>query len=73
MLFWVRGVKFELLCVFFLKNASSKERVKTYFFVTFTIITSHIFSEISLKVFKAFRKYEDFVFVNRSAIFINLL
>ena len=34
----------------FPKNFSSKERVKLRFFVTFTIIISHIFPEIFIKI-----------------------
>ena len=39
------------------KHASSKERVKLWFFVAFNIIISHIFPEEDMK---PFRRYEDF-------------
>ena len=38
-----------LLCSFS-KNLSSKEKVKSCFFVTFNIITSHIFPEDFIKI-----------------------
>ena len=43
----------------FLKNVSSKQRVKTWFFVTINIIISHIFSENFIEIFKSFRSYEE--------------
>ena len=39
------GVSLTPAPVVFLKNVSSKERVKSWFFVTFNIIQSHIFPE----------------------------
>ena len=44
----------------FLKNVSSKERVKPWLFVTFNIIIiSHTFLKISLNFLKLFRRYEE--------------
>ena len=59
----------------FSKNLSSKERLKPWFFVTFNIIISGIFPEISLKFLKSFRKYEEFLcqYYLFSSIFIEYL
>ena len=40
----------------FSKNVSSKERVKPWFFVTFNIITSHIFPEIFIEISQVVQK-----------------
>ena len=45
----------------FSKNVSSKQRVKPWFFVTFDIITSHIFPENFIEIPQAFRRYEEFL------------
>ena len=42
-------------------NKSSKKRMKAWFFVTFNIIIIHIFLEISMKLLKSFRNYEEFL------------
>ena len=43
------GNQFDSLCCFS-KNVSSRERVKTCFFVTFDIIVSHIFPENFIEI-----------------------
>ena len=47
--------------VVFPKKFSYRERVKPCFFVTCTIIISHIILENSLKFLNSFRKFEDFL------------
>ena len=39
----------------------AKERLKSWFSVTFNIIISHIFPENFIEFLKSFRKYEKFV------------
>ena len=44
-----RSGQFDTLCGF-LKNVSSKESVKPWFFVTFNIIISHIFPKNFIEI-----------------------
>ena len=54
------GAQFNPSCGF-LKSESSKENVKPWFFVTFNVIVSHNFPQISLKFITSFRSYEEFL------------
>ena len=43
----------------FSKTVSSKEKVKLWFFVTFSIILKDIFPENFIEFLKSFRRYEE--------------
>ena len=49
-----------VLTVFFSQNISSSERLKPWFFVTFDIIISHIFNEITIEIFQVVQKMWKF-------------
>ena len=52
------SIEIDPLCGFS-ENVSSKERVKPCFFVTFGIISKHIFTENFIDFLKSFRRYEE--------------
>ena len=53
------GGEVNLTLCGFSKIASSKERVKPWFFVTFNIILKHTFPETLLNFLKSLRRYEE--------------
>ena len=64
--------QFDLPCGFS-KNASSKERLKPWFLVTFNIIIGHIFHESFMEIPQVVQKLLRIYLSIFSSIFINFL